>query len=153
LGLLSAGAASARHALDPGMALMCGLSAMLIGDNLLFLLGRYTGWWLLSMLCRFSLNPEACILTSADLFHKRGRIILLFAKFLPGVNTMAAPLAGSMNLPITQFFPLDLAGTVIYVGSYFALGYLFSDFLNLIVHGYSMAGSVVGWAVGILAGI
>ena len=147
LGLLVAGGASARGSLEPGEALFAAISALLIGDNLMFLLGRHTGWWLLSMLCRVSLNPEACILQSAASFYRRGRILLVFAKFLPGINTMAAPLAGGMNLPIAQFFALDAAGAVLYVVTYFAAGYLFSDFLKVIRQGYSAFGSMFGWFV------
>lgn len=150
LGLLVAGAASVHGAFHPAPMILTGIAAMLIGDNLLFVLGRHTGWWLLSMLCRFTLNPEACILRSADAFYRRGRIILLFAKFLPGLNTMAPPLAGSMNLPFVQFFPLDLTGASVYVLTYFTVGYLFSDFLASLMRGYSIMGNVVGWAIAIL---
>jgi rhodanese-related sulfurtransferase len=102
------------------------------------------------MLCRFSLNPEACILRSADGFYKRGRIILIFAKFLPGLNTMAPPLAGSMNLPFIQFFPLDMMGASLYILTCFSTGFLFSDFLATILRGYSIVGSVVGWTISLL---
>jgi membrane protein DedA with SNARE-associated domain/rhodanese-related sulfurtransferase len=156
IGLLVAGGASARAAhggvppLHPGHALLMAFTAMLIGDNLLFLVGRYTGWWLLSILCRVSLNPEACIMRAADSFYKRGRVMLIFAKFLPGVNTMAPPLAGSMSMPHWQFFFLDFAGASLYIFSYFGAGYLFSDFLAAIMRGYSAAGNLVGWIVGLL---
>lgn len=122
---------------------------MLLGDNFLFLLGRKTGWWLLSMLCRISLNPEGCIMKSADSFYRRGRVMLLFAKFLPGVNTMAPPLAGSMNLPQWQFFLLDSAGASLYILTYFGAGYLFSDALRLMLRGYSAVGSMFGWLIGV----
>src|SRR5258706_9475783 len=103
------------------------LLAGLAGDALMFLLGRYTGWWLLGLLCRLSLNPENFILRSADAFYKRGRTLLLFAKFVPGINTMAPPLAGSMNIRWTQFIRLDAAGAALYIGAYWTLGYLFVD--------------------------
>ncbi len=32
--------------------MLCALSAMLLGDTLMYLLGKYTGWWLLGILCR-----------------------------------------------------------------------------------------------------
>jgi membrane protein DedA with SNARE-associated domain/rhodanese-related sulfurtransferase len=150
LGLLVAGAASAHGAFPVSQMIGTGIFAMLIGDNLLFFLGRYTGWALLGLLCRLSLNPEACILRSADAFYRRGRVILIFAKFLPGLNTMAPPLAGSMNLPFPQFFPLDLLGTSIYIVTYFSVGYLFSDFLSALLRGYSIVGSVFGWAIAIM---
>jgi membrane protein DedA with SNARE-associated domain/rhodanese-related sulfurtransferase len=150
IGLLVAGGASAKGPLAASHALLIAYSAMLIGDNLLFVLGRYTGWWLLGILCRVSLNPEACVMRSADSFYKRGRIMLVFAKFLPGINTMAPPLAGSMNMRHWQFFYLDFAGASLYIFSYFGVGYLFSDFLTTIKRGYLAAGNFVGWIIGIL---
>jgi membrane protein DedA with SNARE-associated domain/rhodanese-related sulfurtransferase len=148
LGLLVAGGASARGAMRAAEALPLAILAMLVGDNLLFLLGRYTGWWLLSVLCRVSLNPEACIMRSADSFYRRGRIMLVFAKFLPGINTMAPPLAGSMGMRLPQFFSLDAAGASLYILTWFGTGYLFSDFLSVIRRGYSAFGALAEWAIG-----
>jgi membrane protein DedA with SNARE-associated domain len=153
LALLLAGAAAAHGVLQLWSALAAALLAMLAGDTLMFLLGRYTGWWLLGTLCRISLNPESCILRSADSFYRRGRQLLLVAKFIPGINTMAPPLAGSMNMRLAQFLPLDLSGAVLYVGSYFGVGFLFSDALGAVMHGYQAAGRILGWIViGLIAG-
>jgi membrane protein DedA with SNARE-associated domain len=147
LALLVAGGASAGGSLSPWLALAGAVAAMLAADTLLFLLGRYTGWWLLGLLCRISLNPESCILRSAGSFHKRGRILLLFAKFVPGLNTMAPPLAGSMNMRLDQFLGLDAAGTLLYVGSYFSVGFVFSGALGAITRGYQAFGRAVSWAL------
>jgi rhodanese-related sulfurtransferase len=89
-------------------------------------------------------------MNAADSFYKRGRIMLVFAKFLPGINTMAPPLAGSMNLPRLEFIALDFAGACLYIFTYFGAGYLFSDFLSAIMRGYSVVGSFAGWIVGAL---
>src|SRR5271170_7928239 len=129
LALMIAGAAAARGSLQVPYAAVGALVAMLIGDSLMYLLGRTTGWWLLGVLCRVSLNPEACVLRSADSFFRRGRKLLVIAKFIPGINTMAPPLAGSMNMRFMQFVALDLAGSALYIGSYFAVGFAFSGAL------------------------
>src|SRR6266404_9794984 len=126
LALLIAGAASARGSLHAPYALGGALAAMLAGDTLMFLMGRYTGWWLLGVLCRLSLNPESCVMTSADSFYRRGRGVLVFGKFVPGLNTMAPPLAGSMNMRFGQFLLLDFAGSFLYAGAYLGVGFLFS---------------------------
>jgi membrane protein DedA with SNARE-associated domain/rhodanese-related sulfurtransferase len=147
LALLVAGGASARGSLLGSYALGGALLAMVAGDTLMFVLGRYTGWWLLGVLCRISLNPESCILRSADSFYRRGRALLVVAKFIPGINTMAPPLAGCMNMPLLQFLALDLAGAALYTGSYFAVGFLFSDALGAITRGYQTFGRVMGWVV------
>jgi membrane protein DedA with SNARE-associated domain/rhodanese-related sulfurtransferase len=147
LALLIAGGASARGALPASYALPGALAAMLVGDTLMFLVGRYTGWWLLGLLCRISLNPESCILRSADSFYRRGRKLLLIAKFIPGINTMAPPLAGSMNMRFLQFIRLDLVGATLYIVSYFSVGYVFSGALEAITKGYQAFGRVMGWVI------
>jgi membrane protein DedA with SNARE-associated domain/rhodanese-related sulfurtransferase len=147
LALLIAGGASARGSLQSPYALGGAVLAMVSGDALMFLLGRYTGWFFLGLLCRISLNPESCILNSAASFYRRGRALLIVSKFIPGINTMAPPLAGSMNMRPLQFFGLDLAGTVLYIFSFFGVGYIFSNALGSITRGYQSFGRVAGWAV------
>jgi membrane protein DedA with SNARE-associated domain/rhodanese-related sulfurtransferase len=147
LALLIAGGASASGSLHGAYVVLGALAAMLAGDTLMFLVGRYTGWWLLGILCRISLNPESCILRSADSFYRRGRKLLVIAKFIPGINTMAPPLAGCMNMRLAQFIRLDLAGAALYVVSYFAVGFAFSGALQAITKGYRTFGRAVGWAV------
>lgn len=109
--------------------------AMLLGDVLLFMLGRHTGWAFLGFICSISLNPETCIMRSAESFYKYGRATLLFIKFIPGVNTMAPPLAGSMRMKLSHFFQLDFLGGCFYVLAYAGAGYLFRDFVVRITHG------------------
>jgi membrane protein DedA with SNARE-associated domain/rhodanese-related sulfurtransferase len=147
LALLIAGGASAQGKLNAAAALGYALSAMVAGDVIMFLVGRYTGWWLLGLLCRVSLNPESCLLSSAASFYRRGRIVLIFAKFIPGINTMAPPLAGSMNMRPIQFLALDGAGASLYVGSYLLVGYLFSDLIASITKGYHRFGEAMGVAM------
>ena len=138
LALLIAGGASARGSLYFPLAGASALLALILGDTLMFLLGRYTGWWLLGQLCRLSLNPEGCILRSADSFYRRGRTVLVVAKFVPGINTMAPPLAGSMNMRFRQFFGFDFAGGLLYAATYLSVGFLFSDALGTITKSYEL---------------
>jgi membrane protein DedA with SNARE-associated domain/rhodanese-related sulfurtransferase len=147
LALLIAGGASATGALSLPLAVGGAILAMVAGDTLMFLLGRYTGWWLLGLLCRISLNPESCILKSADSFYRRGRTLLVIAKFIPGVNTMTPPLAGSMNMRFAPFLWLDFIGAALYVAAYFAVGYIFSGALAAVTRGYHTFGSMVGWVI------
>src|SRR5580704_11660798 len=124
--LIIAGGASAHGPLHPGASILTALSALMLGDLSMYVIGKYTGWWLLGVLCRLSISPETCILRSADAFYKRGRMVLVFAKFIPGINALAAPLAGSMRMRIPQFLAFDLGGALLYVLVYWGAGYLFS---------------------------
>ena len=116
------------------------VTALLIGDTVQFWLGRLMGWLLLGFLCRVSINPETCILRSAESFYKRGKLTLVIAKFIPGVNTMAAPLAGSMKMRFWQFLRLDFLGALLYSVTYLLVGYLSRDFLAAILRGFHAAG-------------
>jgi membrane protein DedA with SNARE-associated domain/rhodanese-related sulfurtransferase len=153
LALLIAGGISAKGPLQLGFVLLTSFSAMLLGDALLFFLGRYTGWWLLGLLCKISLNPESCILRSAESFYRHGRIMLVFAKFVPGINTLAPPLAGSMNMRFVQFFTLDVAGASLYTLAYCGAGFLFSDFLAILTNGYQAAGRILVWVGAFAVGV
>lgn len=144
LALVAAGAAAASRVLSAPLVVVLALIGMLIGDTFLFVLGGYMGWALLGALCRVSINPESCILSSAESFYKRGKVTLLFAKFIPGVNTMAAPLAGSMKMRFRQFLRLDSAGALFYIVAYAGLGFLFRDFLARITRGFQAAQHVFG---------
>jgi len=153
LSLLIAGGASAHGTLYTPFVLGGAVVTMIVGDTLMFLFGRYTGWWLLGILCRISLNPESCILSSADSFYRRGRTLLVIAKFIPGINTMAPPLAGAMSMRVLPFLRLDAAGAALYIGSYFAVGYIFSDALKVVTRGYQSFGRVIsGVILALLAG-
>jgi membrane protein DedA with SNARE-associated domain len=140
IALVVAGAAVAAHTLWGPYVLVAAVVALLLGDIVQFWLGRYMGWLLLGFLCRVSINPETCILRSAESFYKRGKITLVIAKFIPGVNTMAAPLAGSMKMRFWQFFRLDLAGALFYSLTYLLVGYLSRDFLAAVLRGFHAAG-------------
>jgi membrane protein DedA with SNARE-associated domain len=122
IALVAAGAAIASHALWGPYVLLASIPALMIGDTIQFWLGRAMGWALLGFLCRVSINPETCILRSAESFYKRGKLTLIIAKFIPGVNTMAAPLAGSMKMRFWQFLRLDSMGASVYALAYLAVG-------------------------------
>ena len=147
LALVAAGSAAAAHVMSAPAAFLTAIGAMLLGDMLLFLLGRHTGWGLLGFICGISLNPETCILRSAESFYKHGRMALLFIKFIPGVNTMAAPLAGSMKMKLPQFLQLDFVGACFYTLAYTAAGYIFHNFVAGITNGLQTGSHTVGLIV------
>lgn len=147
LALFAMGVAAALHRLSLEVALPAAVAAMMLGDSLLFWLGRRTGWSLLGYLCRISANPETCILRSAELFYKRGRLALVIAKFLPGINTLSAPLAGSMNMGAGQFLRLDFLGASLYVLAYSALGFLFSRFAEALAGQFHLLGQGAEYVV------
>ncbi len=140
LAMVVAGAAVAGHILRAPVLLPMALVAMVLGDTLLFFAGRSTGWRLLGFLCKVSANPETCILRSAESFYKRGKTTLVIAKFIPGVNTMGPPLAGSMKMRFSLFLRFDAMGAALYILAYFALGFAGRDFLKAMGDTFQTAG-------------
>jgi membrane protein DedA with SNARE-associated domain len=143
LALVTAGAAVAGHMMRAPVLLPLVLAVMVLGDTLLFFGGQRSGWRLLAFLCKVSANPETCILRSAESFYKRGKTTLVVAKFVPGVNTMSPPLAGSMRMPFLRFLQYDSMGAALYVLAYCTLGYLGRDFLKAIGATFHRAGYAV----------
>jgi membrane protein DedA with SNARE-associated domain len=140
LAILTAGAVAAYGQLHFYFVLGTAVLAMIAGDVILYFMGRVSGWALLGFLCRLSANPETCILRSAEYFYRRGKQTLLFSKFIPGINTMSPPLAGSMKMRLGDFLQYDAVGAFLYVGAYALAGDLFSDFLRAITRGLRSAG-------------
>jgi len=140
LAILTAGAVVAYGDLHFYLVVGVGVLAMMVGDIILYFMGKVSGWALLGLLCRLSANPETCILRSAEYFYRRGKQTLLFAKFIPGINTMSPPLAGSMKMRLGDFLQYDVVGAALYVGAYATAGYLFSDALRAITRGLRSAG-------------
>lgn len=131
--LLTAGAAAHLGSLNLGVVIFCAWGSAMVGDTLMYLGGRYTGWWMLTGICRLSMNPEACVFTSAQQFYKRGPKALLIAKFVPGLATVAAILAGSLNMRLRRFLQMDGIGILLYVSAWSVTGFVFAPFLRALV--------------------
>jgi rhodanese-related sulfurtransferase len=57
----------------------------------------------------------------------------LVSKFVPGLNTVAAPLAGASKVSARRFLLFDATGSVIYASCYILLGYFFRNQIEQIV--------------------
>ena len=82
------------------------------------------------------MRPDAVTRTifgSANSFYRRGPRTLLFAKFIPGLSTVAAPLSGSLNMPTGKFVALDAAGALLYSSAWTLAGFVFAPFLRQII--------------------
>jgi membrane protein DedA with SNARE-associated domain len=105
--------------------LAIGTLAPLLGDALWYLLGRFRGRPILRTLCSISLNPDSCVSRTENLFERHGLKSLLVAKFLPGLNTVASPLAGMLRISPLRFLLFDVAGSALWAGAAVGLGWMF----------------------------
>ncbi len=125
--LLAAGALIAAGKFSPMLGLGLTVLACLIADTFWFYLGRYRGHRVLGLLCRISLEPDSCVRRTQNLFSRYGLRGVVVAKFVPGLNTVAPPLAGMSGVHAGRFLLADGFGSLLYAGSGIFLGYLFSN--------------------------
>lgn len=148
--LMAAGALSATGQFSLVLGLVVTVLACLLADAVWFYLGRHRGNQVLGLLCRISLEPDSCVRRTQNVFTKYGLRGLLVAKFLPGLSTVAPPLAGMSGIPIGQFLLFDGFGSLLYGGCYILLGYFFSTQIQQIVEALSGVG---GSALGLIAAL
>jgi membrane protein DedA with SNARE-associated domain/rhodanese-related sulfurtransferase len=125
--LLTAGTLSATHQLSGVLVLLAVLPACLIGDTFWYWLGRRYGHAVLKLLCRLSFEASTCVNKTEGYFQRRGAVTLLFAKFVPGLSTVAAPIAGQTGMPYARFVLYDLAGSIVWALAYILAGFFFGD--------------------------
>jgi membrane protein DedA with SNARE-associated domain len=107
------------------------LAGCLIADNIWFQIGRRFSGKALQFICKMSLEPDSCVRRTENIFIKYGLRSLLLSKFIPGLNVVAAPLAGGSGANFSRFLLFDTAGTLIWIIAYVSVGYMFSDQLEL----------------------
>jgi membrane protein DedA with SNARE-associated domain/rhodanese-related sulfurtransferase len=123
--LLVCGALAATGRLSVWAVFGLALLACVIGDTLWYAAGRYYGRRVMKFLCRVSLSPDSCVRTTENRFERWGRLTLVLAKFVPGLSTVARPLAGAMRLPLSSFELLNGLGSVLWAGAAIGTGMLF----------------------------
>jgi len=128
--LLAAGAISGNNQMYFSLALFLAIAATAISDVIWYQVGRRKGTAVLQLLCRISLEPDSCVRRTESLYEKYGEKSLLWAKFVPGLNTAAPPVAGMFGMPIWKFLIFDIMGSILWAGSFLGLGWIFSDALE-----------------------
>jgi membrane protein DedA with SNARE-associated domain/rhodanese-related sulfurtransferase len=152
--LLAAGALAGLGQLNLGIALAVAVAAALIGDTVWYWLGKTRGMAVLRVLCHISLEPEGCVRKTNFAYAKHGARWLLFAKFIPGVSTIAPPMAGIYRVSAGRFLAMDGAGAALWAGTFLGAGWCFRGQIDAIAGVMSQVGGglIVGAAgvVGIL---
>lgn len=125
--LIAAGALAGTGHVNLWTAIAVTVVAALAADWMWYELGRRRGRGVLDWVCRISLEPDSCVRRTEAFFAKHGPSSLILAKFIPGLSTIAPPLAGIVGLSTPLFVLYDGLGAVIWAGSSLSLGYVFSD--------------------------
>lgn len=106
-------------------ALGVSVLACTIADLAWFWAGRRYGYRVLKLLCRMSLSPDSCVSRTEASYERRGAATLVIAKFIPGLATVAPPVAGALGLRVSSFLLYNGAGAALWSGTGLILGLLF----------------------------
>jgi len=128
--LLAAGALAGANRMNVWAVLPLPVLACVCADTFWYEIGKHRGSSVLNWICRISLEPDSCVRRTEDIYSHHGARWLLVAKFIPGLNAAAAPLAGIFQVRAIRFLVFDILGAIFWAGSFTALGFVFSDELE-----------------------
>ena len=150
--LLAAGALSADGSMSLPASLASGFTASLIADSVWFYFGRHWGHRVLRLLCKLSFEATTCVRRTRNSFGRRRGAMLVFAKFVPALSTLAPPVAGQSGMRFGAFLLYDGLGSALWVGALLAGGRCFAGMLERNPHLLDWAGRFSGvlLAVGIV---
>jgi membrane protein DedA with SNARE-associated domain/rhodanese-related sulfurtransferase len=151
--LLAAGALVATGQMNLLAVLAAAVLASVLGDLIWFYLGRRYGNRLMNLLCRISLEPDTCVRKTQNLFGKYGMRGLVVAKFVPGLSTIAPPLAGSSGMAASRFMFYDGISAFLHEGSFILVGLLFSHQLVQILNALAGLGKSAFLVMVVLAAL
>src|SRR5690348_7110658 len=139
--LVVAGALAATDRLPVSGVVLAAVLACLVGDLAWYAAGRRFGSGVMRTICRISLSPDSCVKQSELRFQRwRGRVLLI-AKFVPGLSTVAPPLVGAMGLRLPTFLLLDGLGSLLWAGLAVGLGYAFAAQIDVVLATLASAGT------------
>ncbi len=141
--LLAAGALSAAGKLGLTASICLAVIACVLADWVWYEAGRRRGDKVLHFIHRLSRNPDAHDRRAKETFARFGLPLLVLAKFVPGLDAVAPPLAGTSRTSRLRFLACDALGAGIYSCAYTGLGYVFSHDLDRAAGYARRAGTVL----------
>ena len=116
----------------------CAMLGLLMGDSLLFMLGKYYGQSLLKRWpFKMFFTPKR-MEESIEFFHKYGHWTILMAGFVAGVRACTYFLAASMGVKYRRFIVLDICRALVTCPVSIWLGWKFGFHAEHIIHEYSL---------------
>lgn len=148
--MIVGGSAAAQGDYSVAALFALAVLASVIGDGAWFLLGRRYGMRVLRLLCSISLSADSCVRQTSTHFERWGAWTVLLGKFIPGVGSVAPPLAGVMRMEWPRFLLLTAAGSALWAGLSIGLGVLFRRQVDELLTHLQGLGLAAGLLVGAL---
>lgn len=128
--LITAGTLTSTHRMNLPLVLAAALAGSLISDSVWYWLGKQYGGAVVKLLCRLSMESNTCVRRTEDYFAKHGVKALVVAKFVPGLSTVAPPIAGQTGMKYRLFVVYDAIGILLWSLAFTMGGRFFGDVLK-----------------------
>jgi membrane protein DedA with SNARE-associated domain len=141
--LLAAGALAASGKLSFTGSVCLAIAACVLADWPWYEAGRRSGDKVLHFIHRFTRDPDAHDRRAKETFTRFGPPILLISKFVPGLDAVTPPLAGTSRTSRARFLAFDAIGAGLYACTYASIGYIFDHDLDRAAAYVSRAGTLL----------
>ncbi len=132
--MIAMGALSGDGHFSLAFAIGLAWTAAMSGDLIWYRVGKHWGHRALRLLCQISMEPDSCVRTTRARIVRHGPKSLLAAKFVPGLSSVATPVAGMIGTPFWQFIFWDGLGAFLWVSVYLGAGFVFRRRLEALMH-------------------
>ena len=128
--LVVAGALAGRGGPSYVVLVAAAVTAAVCADLVWYGVGRWRGARALRLLCRLSHRPSTCADHVEHVFRSHEVGFQLGARFLPGLNPIAAGLAGATGIALGRYIVIASATALAWAGAWITAGYLLPDVLG-----------------------
>jgi len=126
--IVAAGVASSVGSLNPWWAFLCCLIGAVAGDSVIYAIGYYFGYSLLTSHPRFAhllhAEREAKI---EEMIRRHGLKVFFFSRFMVGIRAPVYLTAGILRMSFRRFILIDAFCATAVVGLFFGLSYAYGD--------------------------
>lgn len=131
--LLLAGSLVASGDFQLTYAAAAAATGALLSDSMWYLIGRRGSRRIIQVYCKMSFGSVACMHKTEEQLNHFGARSLLYARFIPGFRTFAAPMSGMSGVPYRLFFLYDGIGAILWASLGVSVGMVFATQINTLI--------------------
>ncbi|OON38850.1 hypothetical protein BTJ39_15920 [Izhakiella australiensis] len=140
---LLGGVAAHEGLLHYGWTILVAIIGGIIGDTVLYFVGRHYGDRILSRFKKHRLK----IRKAQRLIHKYPTWFVIGVRFMYGLRIVGPIIIGASHLKLRRFLPLNVLGAIIWAFIFVSLGYAGGEFIGPWLHKFDHQLKYLFWLV------
>jgi len=107
-------------------AVLAAATGAVVSDSAWYFAGRWGSTRFIKLYCKCSFGSRGCVEATERNLRRFGASSLIYARFIPGFRTFAAPMAGMSGVPYWAFLLFDGIGAVLWASLGVTTGIVFA---------------------------